>query len=405
MVMQMGERQVNGSGPAGHAATAGLVIVLVMLASFAGSLAVMIQAPRVHYHVPPYHEGVARDMRMGTYIYDHSTVAARPEYMDDIARMVDRVLIDVMWGAVMTKNSSNAGCFNAAKYAFYDQFFQDLSARGLGIVIQFSPTRSPPSWLNVTFQMSDYRAVKPPQDPVERAFFKQELVAYVNHTVQFFHGKGYFVELEYCLADEPHDADWAEMLQAMHDTIKDVDPGYVVSLVLHKPELYPVFNDAFDMITIDPYNNDEEMVGKIRKAHDDVNNAKPVRVIISGMRDGPFDYQRVYRQLFISWFMGAHDLWFWSYNSRWDGRSNEWYVVLFSEDGPVHTERADAILNARQDLRILGDIEREVKTGTNATLHRLLLEKQHAAYVHVLRNDFPAARRELVAAHRLLAGA
>jgi hypothetical protein len=216
---------------------------------------------------------------------------------------------------VLVKNTSYPNCFDLAEYAFYDQFFQNLTSRGLDVVIQFSPTRTVPSWLGITsIEYDDYRARTPPQDPTERALFIQHCMYYVNYTVDYFNAKAYAPMIEYCLDDEPATANWSDVFVAMHAGIKAKVPAAVVSLVLHKPELYPVFKDSFDMITIDPYNDDYEMAQKIQKAHGDVNNAKLVRVIVSGMHDDEFDYQRIYRQLVISWFMGAHDMWFWSYD-------------------------------------------------------------------------------------------
>ncbi|MBD3188398.1 hypothetical protein GF325_16300 [Candidatus Bathyarchaeota archaeon] len=378
----------------------GLLMCLITVVSFCTSTWLVFNGTKSYHFTPAYQKTVPRELYMGTYVYDNENVANHPEYFDDIALMVDRVLVDISWRHVML-NDSYPTCFDIDKYAFYDQLFQNYSSRGLEIVIQFSPTRSPPQWLDVTLDMDGYRAENPPQDPVERARFIQMLLHYVNYTVNFFDTKPYFIGLEYCLADEPHTADWADVLQEMHDTIK-ASSNSTVSLVLHKPELYPLFFSSFDMITIDPYNDDVEMVNKIRKAHADVNESKEVRVIISGMHSNAFDYQRVYRQLIISWFMGAHDIWFWSYNSRWDGETNEWYVVLFSPDGPVHTERANAIINARQDLKVLAEIDNYLKTGTNHTIKKIVGNKQEIAYRYVMKNNFGAARRVLVEAHELM---
>ncbi len=380
----------------------GSIMVLASISGFVAGAALMAGFPPVYYYTPPYMATATRDMKIGTYVYDHGRVASHPEYFDDIALMSDRVLVDISWGSVM-KNDSYPDCFDLGKYEFYDKFCQNLSARGLGIVIQFSPTRSPPAWLNVTLDMHDYRAENPPQDPAERARFIQMLLHYVNFTVSYFDNKSYFVELEYCLADEPHTADWADALQGMYDTIKAVTDS-TVSLVLHKPELYDAFFNSFDMITIDPYNDDFEMVQKIQKAHADVNYSKYVRVIISGMHDDGFDYQRVYRQLVISWFMGAYDIWYWSYNSRWGEKTNEWYVVLFSEDGPIHTERADAIINAKQDLHFFAQIDTYLKTGLNQTIKATLVEYQERAYRLIMQNNFGIARRVLLSAHSLIRG-
>ncbi|MHA1715605.1 MAG: hypothetical protein ACTSXP_08165 [Promethearchaeota archaeon] len=354
---------------------------------------------------------------MGTYVYDHQRIANYPEYMDDLAKLVDRVLIDISWGAVMKNasqdlNLSNPVCIDLEQFQFYDKLFQNLTSRGLGIVIQFSPTRlgsnpnySPRSWLNVSLEMDGYRAKNPPQNPQEREFFINQLLYYVNYTVEYFDDKPYFLELEYCLADEPHTADWHDVLHAMYTSIK-ARSNRTVSVVVHIPELYKEFSDSFDLFTIDPYNNDMEMYQKIKKAHEDVNFSKPVRVIISGMGGNNFDYQRVYRQLIISWFCSAYDIWFWSYNSRWLDNyyppEKEWYVVKFSEDGPVYTARADAIVNARQDLKILAQIDNYIKTGNNDTKIKDLQIIEQEAYKLIMQNNFPAARRKLLVAQALI---
>lgn len=384
---------------------AGALLVVATVASFFASTAVMSFVPRTYRYTPPYYETTARPVRVGTYVYDHSRMAAYPDYWDDVARMVDRVLVDISWRTLM-KNASYPGCFDEARLAFYDALCRNISARGLGVVIQFSPTRSPPAWLNVTLEMHGYRAENPPQDPVERAHFTEMLLHYVNRTVTFFEGKSYFTELEYCLADEPHTADWADVLQAMYDCIKAASTR-TVSLVLNKPDLYATFTTAFDLITIDPYNDDHEMVQKIERAHAAVNYSKPVRVIISGMRSGSgaFDYQRVRRQLVIAWFTGAHDVWFWAYNAHWVARDKEWYVVQFAEDGPVYTPRADAVVNARQDLRIFGEIEAALKgpSPPAPAVASRLRALESRAYGQVMRNNFGSARRTLLEAHNLLA--
>lgn len=379
----------------------GCVMLLGVVTSFFGSTYVMFYNPRTYYLEPPYHVGVPREMKMGTYVYDHTRIANNPEYYDDIAKMVDRVLIDISWRSVMM-NDSYPNCFNMDKFNFYEEMFQNFSSRGIGIVIQFSPTRSPPSWLNVELEMDDYRAENPPQDPTERAHFIQMLNYYVNKTVNFFENKSYFVELEYCLADEPHTGDWADVMQSMHDTIK-ASSNATVSIVLNKPELYASFSSSFDMITIDPYGSDYENVQKIEKAHEDVNYTKPVRIIISGMESSQgYDYQRIYRQMVISWFMGGSDFWFWSYNAHWIANDKQWYVVLFSDDGPVYTERADAIINVRQDLKFFAEIDDYVKTGSNQTLITELKQIEGRAYSLIMQNNFQEARKYLLRAHLLL---
>ncbi|MHA1792722.1 MAG: hypothetical protein ACTSVI_08765 [Promethearchaeota archaeon] len=379
----------------------GLLLIMVFFSSLIVSFYLLFNNPP-RYHVnPPYFETSPREMKMGTYIYDHSKIASHPEYMDDLAMMVDRVLVDMSWGTMM-KNSSYPNCFNLDQYAFYDQFFQNLSSRGLGIVIQFSPTRSPPSWLNVSLDMDGYRANSPPSDPVERAFFKTMLEYYVNYTVNFFNNKTYFVELEYCLADEPHAADWADVFQVMYSTIK-ASSNTTVSIVLNNPDLYKDFTNYLDLITIDPYGNDHENVLKIKKAHEAVNFSKPVRIIISGMKSSQgHDYQRIYRQMYISWFTGGYDFWFWAYNSRWDGLTNDWYVVLYSENGPVHTERADAIINVRQDLKFLSMMDKYIKTGTDENLVLKIKGMEEQAYKLVMQNNFPSARTLLFDAYFLI---
>ncbi|MBN2152546.1 MAG: hypothetical protein JW839_13925 [Candidatus Lokiarchaeota archaeon] len=384
------------------ARTAGALVLAAFVASFIGGTAMLFNNPKLYYYTPQYHTSTPRDMKMGTYLYDHTRIAAHPEYFDDIALMVDRVLVDLMW-TTMVKNASYPTCFDIPKYVFYDQFFQNLTSRGLEVVIQFSPTRSLPTWLNITsIERDDGRSRTPPRDPVERARFIQHCMYYVNYTVDYYASKPYAPMIEYCLSDEPYTADWSDVFAAMYAGIKARAPAATVSNVLNKPELYPAFLGSLDMLTIDPYNDDFEMAQKIRAAHEVAGNAKPVRVIVSGMHDDAFDYQRIYRQLVISWFMGAHDMWFWSYNSRWDGETNEWYVVLFSEDGPVHTERADAVLNARQDLEIFGQIDSYLKTGTDQALKDFISEKQLNAYSLIVRNNFSGARRELLEAKELL---
>ncbi len=384
------------------ARAAGALLLVAFVASFIGGTAMLFTNPKLYFYTPPYQASTPRDMKMGTYIYDHTRIAAHPEYFDDIALMVDRVLIDLYW-TTMVKNASYPTCFSTVKYAFYDQLFQNFTSRGIEVVIQFSPTRSLPSWLNITsIERVNGRSRTPPQDPTERARFIEYCMYYVNYTVDYYNSKPYAPMIEYCLSDEPATAEWSDVFIAMYTGIKAKAPSTIVSNVLNKPDLYPAFLSSLDMLTIDPYNDDHEMAQKIQKAHGDVNNAKPVRVIVSGMHDDEFDYQRIYRQLVISWFMGAHDMWFWSYDSRWAEDTEEWYVVRFSEDGPVHTERADAVLNARQDLKIFGQIDTYLKTGTNQAVKDFVSEKQLSAYSLIMRNNFGSARRDLLEAKELL---
>ncbi|MHA1680103.1 MAG: hypothetical protein ACTSUE_03790 [Promethearchaeota archaeon] len=398
----MDEKRTNSSSRSKNVLSlAGLLMVVGTVLTFGTTTYLSFNNAPVYYYTPPYYETVPREMKMGTYVYDHGRIANNPEYFDDLARMVDRVLIDISWSVVM-RNDSYPNCFDMDKFTFYDQMFQNFSDRGIGIVIQFSPTRSPPSWLGVTLEMSSYRAVKPPQDPSERAHFIQMLGYYVNQTVNYFEGKSYFVELEYCLADEPNTADWADVMLDMYTTIK-ASSNTTVSLVLNNPDLYSSFTGSFDMITIDPYGLDHDNVVKIKKAHVAVNESKPVRVIISGMeRDPGLDYYRIYRQMVTSWFMGAYDMWFWSYNSRWTTFDEDWYVVVFSDDGPIYTERADAIVNVRQDLKIFAEIEHYLKTGSNHTLIKQLETLQDGAYHHIMQNKVSWARANLIEAHLLL---
>jgi hypothetical protein len=74
---------------------AGALLLVAFVASFIGGTAVLFEAPKLYFYTPPYQASTPRDMKMGTYIYDHRQIAAYPEYFDDIALMVDRVLVDL----------------------------------------------------------------------------------------------------------------------------------------------------------------------------------------------------------------------------------------------------------------------------------------------------------------------
>ncbi|MEX2682160.1 MAG: hypothetical protein Q6373_011200 [Candidatus Sigynarchaeota archaeon] len=100
----------------------GSILLMTFVASFIGSTAMLFNDPRLYFYTPPYQAYTPRDAKMGTYVYDHEGIASHPKYFDDIALMVDRVLVDLYW-TVLVKNASYPNCFDLAKFAFYDHFF------------------------------------------------------------------------------------------------------------------------------------------------------------------------------------------------------------------------------------------------------------------------------------------
>ena len=342
-----------------------------------------------------------RSARLGTYIYNHQTIAEHPEYFEDIARLADIVLVDISWGRVMRNDSENP--FDLAEFNFYSAFLENLSVHGLDIVIQFSPTRSPPGWLDVELEMRTYRAQRPPIDVKEYEHFVSQLLRYVEEVVTFFKDMPYLnAPLEWCLADEPNTEHWTPVMEDMYDLIKELNPEGLVSIVQDRPYLYQHYADACDLFTIDPYGSDKLVEDRIRLAYSATQEEKPVRVIISGMAR-PNDYYMIRRQIILSWFMGAHDVWYWSYNARWDGQTNDWYVVLFNETSPEWTDRAYAVFEAKQDLHRFGQIEEALLNSALSTeLKNELSTLEQRAYDQIMALEFAKANATLNSAINLI---
>jgi len=380
----------------------GVIIIMGTILNVGISLYFSVK-PKTPRFTPDIFENEPREGKIGTYVYNHNAVANDSKVMDDLALMVDRVLIDVTWNRVMENDSETP--FDWDAYQFYEDFFQNLSERGLEIVVQFDPTRSPPDWLNIDFEMSSYRIITPPAEEEGYQRFEKQLMRYVNQTVQYFKGKEYLVSpIEWCLADEPHTEEWLSVLQTMYDAIKLQDPESLVSVVEHKKELYAAFSGAYDMFTIDPYGSDRDLEEKIRLAYDVTKEEKPVRVIISGMeRDN--DYYMIRRQMVLSWFLGAYDIWFWSYNSRWHGNVEDkhWYVVLWDEEGPIHTHRATAIIEGRNDIQRFARIEAaKINQSLSNQLRESLKDFEQQAYEQIMKTKFTEANNTLNEAMSLL---
>jgi len=343
-----------------------------------------------------------REPLLGTYIYYFDSTDAYNPYLDgildDLDDMVNIVMVSIKGSFIFPNNwTPDFSSLNRVK-----NLLGNLSAHGIDAIIHLYSTHGLPSWVEEnsteTYVKNGYRIQVPPNDWTYWNYMEQ----YCKITANFLNGTSNIYG--YCLADEPNTNMYVDLYGNMSLWLKSVNPELQITIMLNRVTAYEAYEPVCDFFAIDPYQSDIDFANTLKSAREATD--KKIIVLQSGMgSDDGVSALRMRREAWIAWFMGADQIWFWSYNIYWEGfrggEPNDWHVVRWdpNDNRVLRTSKADAAVEIKRDIELLSEIDGYLfQSDADSDIKAELIESQMEAYYWALQNNFERARLQLIEA-------
>lgn len=383
-----------------------VVVAIGIIAVNIGSIFYGLYYPQLYIYARDYH----REPYTGTYVYYLDSSEYYEDHWDTIYDDLEDMANVILLSAKATSLDQGANMpFDETALQRIKNMESNITSRNMQVIIHLYCTHAIPTWVeeNSTeaYVKNGYRIQYPPDDWTYWSYMEN----YTRFVANFF--KDTDMIMGYCMADEPNTIQYAELLGNMSDWIKDEDPQAQTTVMLNEVDFYETYEPFCDFFSVDPYQDDQDFARSLKRARDVTD--KKLIVLQSGMGDDDnLMYMRMRRQAWIAWFMGADQIWFWSYNIYWESgmrqdEVNTWHVCRWDSinNQTIRTSKGDAAVEIKRDVLLLSQIDGYLfnETGDPA-IKSNINELQIRAYRYVMNNNFLKARLLITEAVMILNG-
>ncbi len=335
----------------------GLTVALVLFSVLGNILTIAIPEDTAW----EYRVDAPRSGKTYTYLYYMDEIWGDPHrdlWLDDIADSFDYVYIPCSWRPIhITNDSVDAGYLQN-----FTRVMNALGDRGCEIFIHSWYSSYHPEWLEefvpeLIGTETRWEGLKESDDNFPTLLATN--LRYIGLLAQFFISEGVSNIIGWCLDDETSSDNWAPFIEGSKALLHSLFPGIKVTIMFNSPDRYWMAQYA-DVLSIDPYDSDAGVAAKIRYGWSQ--GFTNISVLLSGMDDfTPENYNRMRRQGWIAWFMGAEDIGWRCYNIYWHGYRagvpNDRFVIPYNSSGPVQTPKSQAVKDFGGDLNLLKSVE------------------------------------------------
>ncbi|MHA1731425.1 MAG: hypothetical protein ACTSU5_05755 [Promethearchaeota archaeon] len=337
-------------------------------------------------------------------------------YVDLIARGLDVALVHAQWSVICRNSSavpepqrSSVDYFNST---LVDQdylgnlsaFIRALGLRGVQVVVHVWVSSYTPDWMypftpELVGQKDRWPGIDPnttdPEARQHRDALKYSMVRFQQMLCQYFVDQGLGDDIfGFCLDDETTTSNWTDFFSALTTTIRSFNSSWETMAMFNRHEAYQYTADSgMTMNGMDVYNHDADFVQHLTYAYEHAGTDK-LFVIIDAMNehDAKPENDKLRREAWIAWFMGADAIGWYSFLS---GRE-EWSCAKIQyQDGlpPGETSKTKAALAACEDVHDLNAAwDKVTSVGRDSPEGRRLETSLLRAYAEAKASNFEGAR-------------
>ncbi|MHA1679985.1 MAG: hypothetical protein ACTSUE_03190 [Promethearchaeota archaeon] len=318
------------------------------------------------------------------------------EYMDLVAQCLDFCYVQAQWSVCGLDNDT----LDQNYLGNLTSFISGLGIRGVKVIIHIWVSSYSPSWMNAyTPELIGQDDRWPGIDPgttnstmlEHRNALKWSMIRYQELLCQYFIDEGVGDDIMgFCLDDETQSENWNDFFANLTTTIHSFNSTWETMAMFNRIDKYHVTGEAgMDVNAMDPYDQDMKFIQKITYAYQH-SGVDKISVLIDAMcaHDDITSQNKMRRQAWIAWFMGADSIGWYTFlygTDKWACALSRWASGL----GPGITNKTQTTIETAIDIRKLNQAYNHINgtIGFNDGLARL-----EDAYLLAKQNRFTQAR-------------
>ncbi|MHA1700619.1 MAG: hypothetical protein ACTSWN_17410 [Promethearchaeota archaeon] len=328
----------------------------------------------------------------------HTSVAG--EYMDLIAQCLDFCFVHAQWSVIGVDNNT----LNMNYLGNLTDFIRAMGSRGVQVVVHVWVSSYSPTWMyQYTPELvgqPDRWAGIPPNTTNETAMqhrnaLKWSMIHYIDMLCQYLVDQGLSSNiLGFCLDDETQSEYWLDFFAAITTVIHSFNSSWETMAMFNRPDKYHMTGDAgMDVNAMDPYDQDTTLVQKITYAYH-VSGVDKISVLLDAMyeHDDSVNHRKMRRQAWISWFMGADSIGWYTFmypTDRWACVINGWK----NGSSPQITNKTWTAIETAKDIRYLNQAQEKINNANDSEGKEVWVAKLKEAYELAKINRFSSARK------------
>jgi hypothetical protein len=338
-----------------------------------------------------------------TYLYYYDEILGDPNkeiWLADIAGTFDYVYIIAQWELYFPNNNT----FNASRFENVTKIIRELGVRGCQSVIHTWYSSYHPTWLEEYVpELKGTQVRWKGMDPSNPHY---DILMYSNLqylTLLTSHLKNEYLSdyiIGFCLDDETSSDNWLKVCQESTKHIHTINANWTVTSMFNNEDRYHMAKNM-DYLATDIYDYDAGVVSKMNYAYRI--GLDKISLLLNGMDNDTVEIgNRMRRQGWIAWFMGADTIGWWCYNIYWRGYRggipNNWFFMPYNVNGPIDGNKSQAIKDFRGDMDLLKQVEAKRWAAINANNRPLADQIQdiaNDAYELAKVNEFAEAKLKL----------
>ncbi len=376
------------------------ILQIAVIAFLAGSYFITMAAIRDPSDYLP--DRIARSDRKGMmygYVFlpweDLMASGAADQYMDLAAQCLDFCYVHAQWSVCGLDNDT----LNQDYLGNLTSFVAGLGARGVKVVVHEWVSSYSPSWMHpytpeLVGQGDRWQGIDPATADAtalaHRNALKWSMVHYHEMLCQYFRDHGVEDDiLGFCLDDETQSEHWTDFFAALTAVTHVFNATWETMAMFNRIDKYHITGDAgMDVNAMDPYTQDSEFVQRITYAYEH-SGVDKVSVLIDAMgdHDDAAFHDKMRRQAWIAWFMGADSIGWYTFmygSDQWACARNNWTAG----GGPIITPKTVATNETAIDIHKLNQAFTKIAGAGEMDSMGVLLQ----AYALAKENQFAAAR-------------
>jgi len=381
-----------------------IIIVGFVLSSFFGAIAVVgnpsdILLDRIESR---HAEFGGADMYGYTFIDWETLMSLDPSiqdaYINTVTDALDFAFVHTQWNAVGNLDNETLDDYYLGNLTDY---INALAVKGVQVVIHTWVSSYSPNWIKPLVpelygQKDRWQGIDPETTNTtlleHRNILKDSMVYYHKRLCDYFVANSLIDNIRgWCLDDETQSENWNDFFESITDVLLSYNASWKIGAMFNRYDKYHITGDAgMTCNYMDPYDQDPTFIQKITYAYQNsgVNN---ISVLISAMdpHDNIVFQQKMRRQAWIAWFMGAESIGCYTYLYGTD----EWACVKGNGGaGPIITGKTLAAIESKIDIHKLNDAYAKIYGESDASVKQNLLNTLLRAYAEAKINHFDIAR-------------
>jgi hypothetical protein len=321
------------------------------------------------------------------------------EYMDLAAKSLNCCYINTQWQYVGLDNDT----LDLNYLGNLSLFIKGMAQRNVSVLIYTWVSSYSPKWMyyytpELKGKSECWFGIDPKSQNStsidHRNSLKWSMVRYYEMLCDYFINNSLADNIiGFNLDDETNGQNWNDFFKVITDVIHSKKVSWDVQAMWYTLDTYKIAGEVgFDVNGLDSYTQDLELIQRIEYSYQN-SGVEKVSVILSAMfeHDVQQDMDRLRRLFWISWFMGADQIGYYSYyygDPKWSCA-----IVGYDEKlGPITTDKTRNTFEIAKDISLLNQAYDKLNLTTNIELYSNMEVKLLKAYSLAKASQFNKAR-------------